>query len=270
MRHTETHNLTGKAVAAAVAAALFTMGSPAEAAAVTYPQISESITSPDTDAIVTYTDETDPAIVKTAPVVPGSDTDAAAGITLTLKSLTVTNQTTGNDTVRCGLGISAVSGLEGTGEKMSTTTGGVHLAVSGDVTVTSRANAIETADNNNVDGTIGGNLTLESTEGDGILGEAGSHYPTLDRGVLLTLSGGRASITSDGAYGIETDSSTVKVRIEGASDTVVTSKASFGVFVGTAAKWIFSAPERAAREAKSRFRVSAPPCPRSWSSRKAT
>ncbi|MBM6983059.1 MAG: hypothetical protein I3J00_04110 [Mesosutterella multiformis] len=100
MRHTETHNLTGKAVAAAVAAALFTMGSPAEAAAVTYPQISESITSPDTDAIVTYTDETDPAIVKTAPVVPGSDTDAAAGITLTLKSLTVTNQTTGNDTVR--------------------------------------------------------------------------------------------------------------------------------------------------------------------------
>ncbi len=232
MRHTETHNLTGKAVAAAVAAALFTMGSPAEAAAVTYPQISESITSPDTDAIVTYTDETDPAIVKTAPVVPGSDTDAAAGITLTLKSLTVTNQTTGNDTVRCGLGISAVSGLEGTGEKMSTTTGGVHLAVSGDVTVTSRANAIETADNNNVDGTIGGNLTLESTEGDGILGEAGSHYPTLDRGVLLTLSGGRASITSDGAYGIETDSSTVKVRIEGASDTVVTSKASFGVFVG--------------------------------------
>ena len=232
MRHTETHNLTGKAVAAAVAAALFTMGSPAEAAAVTYPQISESITSPDTDAIVTYTDETDPAIVKTAPVVPGSDTDAAAGITLTLKSLTVTNQTTGNDTVRCGLGISAVSGLEGTGEKMSTTTGGVHLAVSGDVTVISRANAIETADNNNVDGTIGGNLTLESTEGDGILGEAGSHYPTLDRGVLLTLSGGRASITSDGAYGIETDSSTVKVRIEGASDTVVTSKASFGVFVG--------------------------------------
>lgn len=45
------------------------------------------------------------------------------------------------------------------------------------------------------------------------------------------------------------------MRIEGAS-IPWSSKASFGVFVGDGGKWIFSAPERAAREAKSRFRVS--------------
>ena len=59
-----------------------------------YDRITTSINEPDQDAVVTYTDDTDETIVGKVPVVPGNNVDPSAGITLTLKSLTVSNTTT--------------------------------------------------------------------------------------------------------------------------------------------------------------------------------
>ena len=96
------------------------------------------------------------------------------------------------------------------------------LAVSGDVSITARTHALQAAFNNNIDGTIGGNLTIDS-KGIGLQAQTGTHDPTIDRGILLTLDGGEASITTTG-YGIETDNSSATVRIEGASKTTITSE----------------------------------------------
>jgi len=200
---------------------------------VNYDRITTSINEPDQDAVVTYTDDTDETIVGKVPVVPGNNVDPSAGITLTLKSLTVSNTTTEGHTgsaERNGDAISTGS-TQGTSEWKDPTTGGVHLAVSGDVSITDRTHALQAAFNNNIDGTIGGNLTIDS-KGIGLQAQAGTHDATIDRGILLTLNGGEASITTTG-YGIETDNSSATVKIEGASKTTITS------IPRAAVKWIF-------------------------------
>ena len=172
MKQRKTYALKGTKAAAAVAAALFTLGSAAHAA--TYTQIGTTLDAAGTDAVVSYTDQTDPASVGSlAPVEAGSDTDAATGITLTLNSLTVTNTVSAASTGISPYGISSANDLTGTAT--GTATGGVHLAVTGDVSVTTVGNSLVTGSNNNIDGTIGGNLTVRSTEG-GALPHPGAEF----------------------------------------------------------------------------------------------
>ena len=85
MRHAETIRLTGKAVTAAVAAALLAMASGAGAETLT--RISTSINEPDTDIEIHYTSDTPASDVIHAPVEPGAE----GGITVTAKSLTITD-----------------------------------------------------------------------------------------------------------------------------------------------------------------------------------
>ena len=217
-----------QAVALAVAAALLAASGAAAADQVNYDRITESIDSPTTDAVVTYTDQTADTFVTQPPVMPEDRDAQATGMTLTLNSLTVTNETTeGYSTSgsRNGLGITTNGGFVGTSAWKDPSTGGVHLAITGDVSVTARGNALQVSNNNNIDGTIGGNLTVKTTPGGGGVGlyaSAGEHDATIDRGILLTLNGGEASITTDG-FGIETDSSSATVKIEGASKTTISS-----------------------------------------------
>ena len=227
MKQRKTYALKGTKAAAAVAAALFTLGSAAHAA--TYTQIGTTLDAAGTDAVVSYTDQTDPASVGSlAPVEAGSDTDAATGITLTLNSLTVTNTVSAASTGISPYGISSANDLTGT--STGSTTGGVHLAVTGDVSVTTVGSSLVTGSNNNIDGTIGGNLTVRSTEGGAaILGSAGTTDRYVYRGVDLTLSGGTASITADKGYGIETNAASAIVQIAGAGTTTVTSNSTFAI-----------------------------------------
>lgn len=178
---------------------------------------------------MSYTDQTDPASVGSlAPVEAGSDTDAATGITLTLNSLSVTNTVSAASTGISPYGISSANSLTGT--STGSTTGGVHLAVTGDVSVTTVGSSLVTGSNNNIDGTIGGNLTVRSTEGGAaILGSAGTTDRYVYRGVDLTLSGGTASITADKGYGIETNAASAIVQIAGAGTTTVTSNSTFAI-----------------------------------------
>ena len=210
-------------VALAVAAALLAASGAAAADPVNYDRITTSIDQPDQDAAVTYTDDTGETIVGLTPVIPGDGVDPSSGITLTLKSLTVSNTTTAGETGETGRNGDAISTgtTAGTSAWQDPTTGGVHLAVSGDVSITARTRAFVASDNNNIDGTIGGDLTVVS-DGIGLQASSGSHYATIDRGILLTLSGGEASITA-ADYGIETESSNVTVRIGGASKTTISS-----------------------------------------------
>ena len=227
MKQRKTYALKGTKAAAAVAAALFTLGSAAHAA--TYTQIGTTLDAAGTDAVVSYTDQTDPASVGSlAPVEAGSDTDAATGITLTLNSLSVTNTVSAASTGISPYGISSANSLTGT--STGSTTGGVHLAVTGDVSVTTVGSSLVTGSNNNIDGTIGGNLTVRSTEGGAaILGSAGTTDRYVYRGVDLTLSGGTASITADKGYGIETNAASAIVQIAGAGTTTVTSNSTFAI-----------------------------------------
>ena len=227
MKQRKTYALKGTKAAAAVAAALFTLGSAAHAA--TYTQIGTTLDAAGTDAVVSYTDQTDPASVGSlAPVEAGSDTDAATGITLTLNSLTVTNTVSAASTGISPYGTSSAN--DPTGTATGTATGGVHLAVTGDVSVTTVGNSLVTGSNNNIDGTIGGNLTVRSTEGGAaILGSAGTTDRYVYRGVDLTLSGGTASITADKGYGIETNAASAIVQIAGAGSTTVTSNSTFAI-----------------------------------------
>ena len=228
MKQRKTYALKGTKAAAAVAAALFAIGA-AHASEVTYTQIGTSINAAGTDAVVSYTDQTDTAAVGSlAPVEAGSDTDAATGITLTLNSLTVTNTVSAASSGISPYGISSANSLTGT--STGSTTGGVHLAVAGDVNVTTVGDSLVTGSNNNIDGTIGGNLTVRSTEGGAaILGSAGTTDRYVYRGVDLTLSGGTVSITADKGYGIETNAASAIVQIAGAGTTTVTSSSTFAI-----------------------------------------
>ena len=62
MKQRKTYALKGTKAAAAVAAALFAIGA-AHASEVTYTQIGTSINAAGTDAVVSYTDQTDTAAV---------------------------------------------------------------------------------------------------------------------------------------------------------------------------------------------------------------
>ena len=102
-----------QAVALAVAAALLAASGAAAADQVNYDRITESIDSPTTDAVVTYTDQTADTFVTQPPVMPEDRDAQATGMTLTLNSLTVTNETTeGYSTSgsRNGLGITTNGG----------------------------------------------------------------------------------------------------------------------------------------------------------------
>lgn len=78
-----------QAVALAVAAALLAASGAAAADQVNYDRITESIDSPTTDAVVTYTDQTADTFVTQPPVMPEDRDAQATGMTLTLNSLTV-------------------------------------------------------------------------------------------------------------------------------------------------------------------------------------
>ena len=174
-----------QAVALAVAAALLAASGAAAADQVNYDRITESIDSPTTDAVVTYTDQTADTFVTQPPVMPEDRDAQATGMTLPLNSLTVTNETTeGYSTSgsRNGLGITTNGGFVGTSAWKDPSTGGVHLAITGDVSVTARGNALQVSNNNNIDGTIGGNLTVKTTPGGGGVGlyaSAGEHDATI-------------------------------------------------------------------------------------------
>ena len=105
MRHTETVRLTGKAVTAAVAAALLAMASAAGADTLTPSRISSTLDNSAADVTVTYTDDTADADIIYAPVEPGS----ADALTVNVNSLTVVNQTTAG-TVQIQTGTETVSG----------------------------------------------------------------------------------------------------------------------------------------------------------------
>jgi len=233
-------------VALAGAAALLAASGAAAADPVNYDRITTSIDQPDQDAAVTYTDDTGETIVGLTPVIPGDGVDPSSGITLTLKSLTVSNTTTAGETGETGRNGDAISTgtTAGTSAWQDPTTGGVHLAVSGDVSITARTRAFVASDNNNIDGTIGGDLTVVS-DGIGLQASSGSHYATIDRGILLTLSGGEASITA-ADYGIETESSNVTVRIGGLQRPRFLPETS-PFIPRPAVKWIFLVPVRPVR-----------------------
>ena len=96
-------------VALAVAAALLAASGAAAADPVNYDRITTSIDQPDQDAAVTYTDDTGETIVGLTPVIPGDGVDPSSGITLTLKSLTVSNTTTAGETGETGRNGDAIS-----------------------------------------------------------------------------------------------------------------------------------------------------------------
>lgn len=73
-----------QAVALAVAAALLAASGAAAADQVNYDRITESIDSPTTDAVVTYTDQTADTFVTQPPVMPEDRDAQATGMTLTL------------------------------------------------------------------------------------------------------------------------------------------------------------------------------------------
>lgn len=107
MRHAETIRLTGKAVTAAVAAALLAMASGAGAETLT--RISTSINEPDTDIEIHYTSDTPASDVIHAPVEPGAE----GGITVTAKSLTITDDGTSDYLYQTYSGIATNSAYPG-------------------------------------------------------------------------------------------------------------------------------------------------------------
>ena len=152
MRHAETIRLTGKAVTAAVAAALLAMASGAGAETLT--RISTSINEPDTDIEIHYTSDTPASDVIHAPVEPGAE----GGITVTAKSLTITDDGTSDYLYQTYSGIATNSAYPGSD---------ITLNIAGDLSVTVPRVAIKTSYGSSVTATIGGDLTLTTSGGNG-------------------------------------------------------------------------------------------------------
>ena len=152
MRHAETIRLTGKAVTAAVAAALLAMASGAGAETLT--RISTSINEPDTDIEIHYTSDTPASDVIHAPVEPGAE----GGITVTAKSLTITDDGTSDYLYQTYSGIATNSAYPGSD---------ITLNIAGDLSVTVPRVAIKTSYGSSVTATIGGDLTLTTSDGNG-------------------------------------------------------------------------------------------------------
>ena len=225
MRHAETIRLTGKAVTAAVAAALLAMASGAGAETLT--RISTSINEPDTDIEIHYTSDTPASDVIHAPVEPGAE----GGITVTAKSLTITDDGTSDYLYQTYSGIATNSAYPGSD---------ITLNIAGDLSVTVPRVAIKTSYGSSVTATIGGDLTLTTSDGNGSTiqatdtGEHGSDDATAGSNVTLKLNGGKAVIQSlagaPSGNAIDLESAPSVLRIEGASETVISSMA-YGIYV---------------------------------------
>ena len=177
MKHTETIRQTGK-TAAAVAAALFAMSA---SNAETPARISSTLTEPTADISVLYTDTgTSASDIIHAPVEPGN----ADGITVTVNSLTVENQTTAGTVPgsgdRNGSGIASTAAFPGSS---------ITLAVTKDITVHARTDAVLASGGSSVTGNVGGNLSIQS---------AGTGIRSDNAPLTMTVSGGSAEIVTDG------------------------------------------------------------------------
>jgi outer membrane autotransporter protein len=257
MRHTETVRLTGKAVTAAVAAALLAMASAAGADTLTPSRISSTLDNSAADVTVTYTDDTADADIIYAPVEPGS----ADALTVNVNSLTVVNQTTAG-TVQIQTGTETVSdGQGGTTEQPVYTTydkngGGIAtnpafpgtnitLNTAKDLSVTARTTAIEATGGSSITGTIGGNFTVSSQDV-GISAAETTSGDGSTQAVNLTLAGGTAqieavndaiqvsgvnsslligqtgeiSVTSESGYAVNVDSGTINLLGTGSRNGV--------------------------------------------------
>ena len=177
IKHTETIRQTGK-TAAAVAAALFAMSA---SNAETPARISSTLTEPTADISVLYTDTgTSASDIIHAPVEPGN----ADGITVTVNSLTVENQTTAGTVPgsgdRNGSGIASTAAFPGSS---------ITLAVTKDITVHARTDAVLASGGSSVTGNVGGNLSIQS---------AGTGIRSDNAPLTMTVSGGSAEIVTDG------------------------------------------------------------------------
>jgi len=219
MRHAETIRLTGKTVTAAVAAALLAMASGAGAETLT--RISTSIDEPNTDIEIHYSSDTADSDVIHAPVEPG----AAGGITVTAKSLTITDDGSSDNINQTYAGISTNSAYPGSD---------ITLNIAEDLTVTVPRYAIQTSDGSSVTATIGGDLTLTTATGLGSTisatdsGYSGSDDTAAGSNVTLKLNGGKATVQtlkgSPVGNAIHVWSPSSVIRIEGASETVISSQ----------------------------------------------
>ena len=237
MRHTETVRLSGKAVTAAVAAALLAMASAANSAPLTPPRISSTLDNSAADVTVTYTDNTANTDIIYAPVEPGS----ADALTVNVNSLTVVNLTTAG-TVQIQTGTKDVTGSDGTvtQEPVYTTydkNGGgiatnpafpgtsITLPTAKALSVTARTAAISAGNRSGITGSIGGDLILKSTGGEAISVTEATAGENTAQTVNLALNGGKATIKAEGAgdavYASGMNSS---VSLSGASDYVITSE----------------------------------------------
>lgn len=218
MRHAENLRLTGKAVTAAVAAALLAMASGAGAETLT--RISTSINEPDTDIEIHYSSATADSDVIYAPVEPGAE----GGITVTANSLTITNDGSSDNINRTYGGIATNSNYSGSD---------ITLNIADDLSVTAPRFAIKTSDGSSVTATIGGDLTLTISHGNTINvtdnGQSESADAATGSNVTLKLNGGKATIqsleTDISGHAISIWSAPSVVRIEGASETVISSMA---------------------------------------------
>lgn len=189
---------------------------------------------------MTYTDVTSPINAGTAtpdltfhyvPVQP----EANSPITLTLNSLTVTNETTAGDvTVNTQvqdpaypddptklLDQTATYSKNGLG--IATNTGaGITLELTEGLTVTTRDTAVSAADAATISGRLGGDLALTSSEGNAISATESTAGANTAQAVNFTLNGGTATIETQGdaIYASGFNSS---VSLSGASDYVITS-----------------------------------------------
>ena len=174
-------SITRKTITVAVAAALLSISAGADT--LKPERITASMSNPADDVIVTYEDITegidadgkDPDLSFIyVPVQPESGTP----ITLTLKSLTVDNQTTAGWVPVNNLPVHIIDNGDGTstttassglyrknGAGIATNTdAGITLDIAGDLTVNARTTAIAATAGSSITGTIGGNLTVTSKD----------------------------------------------------------------------------------------------------------
>ena len=233
-------SITRKTITVAVAAALLSISAGADT--LKPERITASMSNPADDVIVTYEDITegidadgkDPDLSFIyVPVQPESGTP----ITLTLKSLTVDNQTTAGWVPVNNLPVHIIDNGDGTstttassglyrknGAGIATNTdAGITLDIAGDLTVNARTTAIAATAGSSITGTIGGNLTVTSKD-TGIAVTEATLGDGTTQNLNLAITGPSSSITTAGT-GILVSGDKSTVTISGDTSLTITSDA---------------------------------------------
>ena len=233
-------SITRKTITVAVAAALLSISAGADT--LTPPRITGSRSNPADDVIVTYEDITegidaggkDPDLSFIyVPVQP----ESGSPMTLTLRSLTVDNQTTAGWVPVNNLPVHIIDNGDGTstttassglyrknGAGIATNTdAGITLDIAGDLTVNARTTAIAATAGSSITGTIGGNLTVTSKD-TGIAVTEATLGDGTTQNLNLAISGPSSSITTTGT-GILVSGDKSTVTISGDTSLTITSDA---------------------------------------------